>query len=82
MAAAAPFELVDEAELLADLSAEVVAAWPAVELAEELSVVVAAAVEASACLLISAMVGGFWVAQSFWMLFLHSSWPSALPALV
>lgn len=85
VAAAAPFELVDEAELLADLSAEVVEAWlgaELAELAEELSVVVAAAVEASACLLISAMVGGFWVAQSFWILFLQSSWPSALPALV
>lgn len=81
VAAAAPFELVDEAELLADwsadLSAEVVEAWPA----EELEVVVAGAVEASACLLTSAMVGGFWVAQSFWILLLHSSWPSALPAL-
>lgn len=77
VAAAAAFELVDEAELLADWSAEVVEAW----LVEELEVVVAAAVEASACLLISAIVGGFWVAQSFWILLLHSSWPSALPAL-
>lgn len=78
VAAARALEVVDEAELLALFSAAVVAAW----LAEDVEAVVAGAEEESARLLISAMVGGFWVAQSFWMLLLHWSWPSALPALV
>lgn len=73
VAAAAPFEDVDEAELLADLSAEVVEAWPAEEVEAVVAASVAAAVEASASLLTSAMEGGFWVAQSFWILLLHSS---------
>lgn len=67
VAAARALEVVDWAELLAVLSAGVVAAW----LAAEVVAAVVAAVEASAKLLISAMVGGFWVAQSFWMLLLH-----------
>jgi hypothetical protein len=77
VAAAKALELVDLAVLLAAWSA-VVEAW--VE-AATLLVVLGAEVEAASWLLTSSIVGGFWVAQSFWILLLQSSWPSALPAL-
>lgn len=78
VAAARALEDVDWAELLAVLSAAVVVALLAAEVVDW-SVCVGA-LEASK-LLTSAAVGGLWVAQSFWMLLLHWSWPSALPAL-